>query len=191
MTHIIAGRFQQQDQVEVATDQLVDAGFPRERISSFFVNPAGQHDLYPTDGKSPGAKDSDTGWAAGATTGGAIGGAVGLAGLPVAGPLSPALGALVGAYTGSLIGTLSSMKERGESEGDDDENQAPQRQSGMVVAVGTTTEQEERAALEVLQALGADQLEQAEGTIEEGDWIDFDPLVPPHLLNQDQPGQQG
>lgn len=194
MTHIIAGRLQQQDQVEQATEQLVQAGFPRDQISSFFVNPAGQHDLYPVGGdrdKSPGAHESDTGWVTGATAGGAIGAAVGLAGTVVAGPLGPALGALVGAHTGSLVGTLSSMKEKGENE--DGENEVPQRQSGMLVAVGTADEHQERTALEVLQGLGADQLEQAEGIIEQGDWKDFDPLMPPHLLKpmQQQPRQQG
>ncbi len=103
MTHIIAGRLQQQDQVHHAIAQLIDAGFPEGQISSFYVNPPGQHELYFLGGdrdKSPGAKESESGVLRGAATGGVIGAVVGVAGIPVVGPISAAAGTMVGAYIG-------------------------------------------------------------------------------------------
>lgn len=185
MTHIIAGRMQQQDQVHQAIAQLIDAGFPEDQISSFYVNPAGQHDLYPIGGdrdQSPGAHQSGAGMVRGAAAGGALGVAAGAVAIPVTGPLGPAVGGLVGAHIGSLMGSLSHMKERGEQE-DTRENTEPQRKSGMVVAVGVTAPTSEDVAIAVLERLGADQIERAEGTIAAGNWTDFDPLKGPALLH--------
>jgi hypothetical protein len=50
MSNIIAGRFQTQSDVAFAIAELERIGFPRASISSFYVNPAGQHDLYFDDG---------------------------------------------------------------------------------------------------------------------------------------------
>lgn len=187
MTHIIAGRFEQQDQVQHAVERLLAAGFAKEEISTFYLNPAGQHAMYPFGGdrdKSPGAKDSDTGVAVGAVTGGVIGASVGAIGIAVAGPVGPVVGALVGAHLGSLVGGLSEMKERGEAEAGG-ENIVEQRKSGMVVAVGVPERVRRDSALEILTSLGADHIEDAEGTITNGDWRDFDPLSPPVFLQGD------
>ena len=119
MSQIIAGRFNEQDQVTRAIAAMVDAGFPQDGISSFYLNPPGQHNLYSIGGDrddSPGAHEASTGVAAGAATGGAVGAGVGLIGAPVFGPVGPAVGALVGAHVGGLIGSLSQMKEKGEDE---------------------------------------------------------------------------
>lgn len=166
---------------------MLDAGFAREEISTFYLNPPGQHGLYPLGGdrdKSPGAKDSDTGVAIGAVTGGVIGASVGAIGIAVAGPVGPIVGALVGAHVGSLMGSLSEMKESGESEVGG-ENALEQRKSGMVVAVSVAEESRSHFAVEVLEALGADHIERAQGTISGGDWTDFDPLAPPVFLDGD------
>jgi hypothetical protein len=171
MATIIAGRFEQQAQVQDVIGALQNAGFPEDQISSFYVNPPGQHDTYQIGGdrdKSPGAEDSSKG----AATGGAVGAAIGIATTPVTGPAGPALGA----YVGSLIGTLSQMDEAEES--------PPVRQSGMLVAVSVPDGQHEAHATDVLRALGAHDLERADGTIENGDWIDFNPVSTPTLLNQ-------
>jgi hypothetical protein len=185
MTHIIAGHFQQQEQVTQAIDRLLNAGFAQDKISTFYLNPPGQHDLYPIGGdrdKSPGAKESGHTTARGAASGGVIGGAAGLAGIAVAGPVAPAAGAMVGAHIGSLIGSLSGMKESGEKE-EGDENTAIQRKSGMMVAVSADQSENENNAVEILRSLGAEQIERADGTIANGNWEDFDPLVAPRLLN--------
>jgi hypothetical protein len=193
MTQIIAGHFEQQQQVQQAVEQLQSAGFSEDKICTFYLNPAGQHDLYPIGGDrdmSPGAKESGQTMARGAATGGVIGGAAGAAGSVVAGPLAPAVGVFVGAHIGSLVGSLSGMKESGEPE-EGNENATVQRKSGMMVAVSTdqsyTSEQNdersENHVVEILRASGADQIEFADGTIANGNWEDFDPLSTPRLTH--------
>ena len=103
MSSIIVGRFQLQDETEHAVDQLVLAGHPRTAIATFYLNPAGQHDLYPIGGdrdKSPGASDTDVGVVAGAGAGAVVGAGAGAVLAPVTGPVGPILGTLAGAHVG-------------------------------------------------------------------------------------------
>ncbi len=180
MANIIAGRFEQQTDSTHTIEALLDAGFHREHIASFFLNPAGQHATYELGGdhdRSPGAKLSGKGVAAGV----ASGAAVGVAATPVLGPLGPVAGGLLGAYLGGLVGGLSQMRDRGDvgPHAEDPENMLPQRHAGMYVAIAVADDAEEMHAVNTLEALGATDLERAEGTIENGDWTDFDPSVPP------------
>lgn len=183
MATIIAGRFEQQAAADDAVEELVRSGFSRERISCFFVNPAGQHDTFPIGGDralSPGAKESNKGVALGA----AAGAAIGVAATPFLGPVGTITGGLVGAHVGGLVGGLSQMKEKGETgeHAEDPENAAPLRQSGMFVAVTVIDHAHEDRAINVLRAGGGADLERAEGTIENGDWSDFDPVTAPVLI---------
>lgn len=130
---------------------------------------------------SPGAKESVEGMATGMVTGGVIGAAVGAVSIPFTGPIGPAVAALVGAHLGSLAGSMSSMKESGESE-EGNANALPQRKSGMMVAVCLPNPAQEDNAVLILQAQGAKHIERAEGTISDGNWIDFDPLTHPVLV---------
>lgn len=194
MTTIIAGRFQTQPEVDDVIDELLRAGFARERIVSFFVNPAGQHDAYPIGGDhalSPGAKESGKGVA----TGAAAGAAVGFAAAPYLGPVGAVTGSLLGAHVGGLVGGVSKMKEKGEigKHGEDPENAAPIRRSGMLVAIATEDQEHEDRAINMLRSLGAMDLERAEGTIENDDWVDFDPVAPPSLIHNasEQPKPSG
>lgn len=60
MATIIAASLQLQTQTEEAVEQLISAGFAPEKVTSFFVNPPGQHALYPIGGdhyQSPGIAD--------------------------------------------------------------------------------------------------------------------------------------
>jgi hypothetical protein len=171
MTTIIAGRFDQQPQVQDAIAALRDAGFAEDQITSFYVNPPGQHDQYEIGGdrdKSPGAEDSSKG----ATTGGVVGAAIGIGATPVVGLAGPPLGA----YIGSLVGTLAQMDDAGET--------PPVRQSGMLVAVSVPNAAQEARAADMMRALGGHDLERANGTIADGDWVDFDPLSVPQLLDR-------
>jgi hypothetical protein len=184
MARIIAGRFQEQTEIAQAMEELLRAGFPRDRISSFFLNPAGQHDVYPIGGDeamSPGAKESDKG----AATGVAAGAVAGIAATPFLGPLGPVTGGLLGAYIGGLVGGLSQMKERGDigEHAEDPRNAAPVRQSGMFLAVAVGDDEHEDRAINLLRSVGAQDLERADGTIVDGDWSDFDPVGPPSLIN--------
>ena len=72
MSNIIAGHFQTQDEIADARGALLRAGFSADRISDFYVNPQGQHDMHELGGdhdKSPGAKESDQGVVQGGATG--------------------------------------------------------------------------------------------------------------------------
>ncbi|HJV51333.1 MULTISPECIES: hypothetical protein [Oxalobacteraceae] len=183
MTNIIAGRFQQQSEVEDSIEELQRAGFARERISAFYVNPPGQHDTFPIGGdraQSPGAKQSGKGVAAGA----AAGAAAGLAAAPFLGPVGAVTGGLLGAHVGGLVGSLSTMKEQGDTgeHAEDAENAAPIRKSGMMVAVAVDDPEHEDQVVNMLRSLGAADIERAQGIIENGDWRDFNPVEPPQLV---------
>ena len=63
----------------------MQAGFPEDRYTCFFVGPPGHHDRFPVGGdqdESPGATEADNGALKGAGVGGAIGLGVGLAATP-------------------------------------------------------------------------------------------------------------
>jgi len=185
MSYIIAGRLQEQDQIDRATVQLIDAGFPEDQISSFHVNSAGQHSLFAIGGDraiSPGANDAAKSGVRGAVTGSVIGATVGVVGTPLVGPTSVVIGALAGAYVGSLVGALSNMTDQGEG-AEGGENPQPQRKSGLMVAVEVAGPEKEREVIAVLQDLGADQIERAEGTIHDRSWDDFNPIKPPELVS--------
>lgn len=190
MATIIAARVQTQNDAADAIEMLVSDGFSAEKTSSFFVNPAGQHDAYGLGGdhdKSPGAEASGTGVATGITGGGLVGALVGVAGTVIAGPLGPVIGALVGAHSGGLVGAMASMKEEPDSDPVDqqhDYHQVPRR-SGMLVAVETRTVDDAARAVALLRRIGAEDVERSVGTIIDGDWTDFDPLRP-SLLVPDQ-----
>ena len=177
MTTIIAGHFQLQDEIADARLALLGAGFAAERISSFYVNPPGQHDMYELGGdhdKSPGAKESDEGVVKGGAAGAVAGAVVGSATIPVTGPIGPVVGALVGAHVGSLF-SFSKMKDAGEAEDGSSENLRAPRKSGMMIAVAVSDAEQEQQALALLRRLGAKDIERADGSISGGDWRDFNP----------------
>lgn len=183
MSRILAGHFTLQDQIGRARSALVDAGFAPDRISAFYVNQPGQHDLYPLGGdedKSPGAAETPVDVAKGMAGGGAVGAAIGAATAPVTGPAGPIVGALVGAHVGSLY-SLHGMKEADQPE--HGHKPAAPRQAGMMLAVALEDDAQQARALAVLRELGAEQIEQADGTIVDGDWSDFDPLSEPSLVS--------
>ena len=59
----------------------------------------------------------------------------------------------------------------------------PLRQAGMLVAVRAAEYAKRLIAVNVLQACGARDVERADGTWIAGKWIDFDPLIPPRLVD--------
>jgi hypothetical protein len=60
----------------------------------------------------------------------------------------------------------------------------PVRKSGMLVAVAADDAALQDRAINALQSLGAADIEREEGTIENGDWVDFDPVAPPVLVHR-------
>ncbi|MDB5806408.1 MAG: hypothetical protein JWN73_3730 [Betaproteobacteria bacterium] len=194
-TTILAGRFEQIAQADAALSALRDAGFTADETASFFVNPRGQHALYPIGGDtddSRAAHQAPAGSGAGTAIGGVLGAALGAAALPVAAPAAVVVGAAVaagvGAYGGSLIGTLNKLgdevppdqKEAAEKSA---EEHMPPRKAGMLVAVAADASELQDKAADVLRAQGAMDIERSSGEIAGGDWVDFDPLKPVCLLS--------
>src|SRR5690606_22971309 len=68
MHDIIAGRFELQDRADEALAALRQAGFAADALAAFYLNPHGQHDLYPIGGddeSSAGARHAGGGAARG------------------------------------------------------------------------------------------------------------------------------
>ena len=191
MNTIIAGRFDEQARAEQAMTALEATGFQREQIATFFVNPAGQHDLRGTaqdPEASAGAHHAGAGATAGAATGTGVGAIFGLATAPVLGPGAAFVGAAIGAYVGSFTGALDQMgnPERPTGASVNSErspDEALPRKSGMLVAIGAATSSEEASAITVLRAQGAADIERAQGSITQSRWNDFDPLGSPALVS--------
>jgi hypothetical protein len=202
MTPIIAGRFEEEAQAEAAVAALRHGGFNADDVTGFFVNPAGQHATYPIGGDSDasaGAKHAYGGALKGAAVGTTVGVGVGLAASPVLGPAAVIAGAGVGAYAGSLVGALGKMEEKPVTAKPDEQvvervatSDAPTdtarvRSSGMFVAVRAVEFAKRVAAVNALRANGAQDIERADGTWQAGQWIDFDPLKPPLLVDLPAP----
>ena len=180
MSKIIAGRFETQSEADRAFAALADAGFQRDEYGSFYLTPAGQHAMYPVGGDAhhdEGTKESGktalAGGAIGGATGAVLGTAVGAAmdaGFTAIGAVA---GAGVGAYVGSLAGALS-----GTRSGDPDKatrDEPVERASGVMVVVRVDRDGTRDAAVRVLRAQGALEVEQAIGEWRDGTWADFDP----------------
>ena len=180
LSTIIGGRFAAQKSADEVIHQLLHAGFPADRFTTFFVNPPGHHDRYELGGdrdESPGATEAGAGAAKGVAVGGTIGAAVGLAGIPLAGPVAVAAGAGVGAYVGSLVGALNQLGNEGA-------RAVRVRESGVLVAVQTRSVDDEQLVIGLLKKAGALEIERAQGHWRAGQWTDFDAIQPPVLVSQ-------
>lgn len=182
MPNIVAGRFGQQADADAAVAELKHQGVTPDHVSSFFVNPPGQHARFPLGGDrlaSPGATAAGAGAAVGAAMGGVVGAGVGLAAAPVLGPDSIPVAAGVGAWVGSLAGALGKMEDEPADADPYLDAPAQVRHAGVMVAAYAPDAQLRTLAVEVLQSRGAQDIETAEGVWRDGKWIDFDPLAPP------------
>jgi len=189
MTTLITGSFRQQTEAQNAMRDLARAGFAPGQTATFFVNPPGQHDLYPIGGdedESPGAEDAGGGSVAGTAVGGAIGVAAGLATLPVLGPGAAVAAAGVGAYGGSLYGALGNTDDKNKSTTQNELEEYQRhnliRKSGMLVAVAAPAPAQQDTAIRILRDHGATDIELPQGTIVAGEWTDFNPLTPLKLV---------
>ena len=189
MTTIISGNFKQQDEAQQTMTDLAAAGFAADQMATFYVTPAGQHDLTAVGGDedaSPGLEDAGSGATSGAAIGGAVGVAVGIATLPVLGPGAAVAAAGVGAYVGSLYGALGNMDNKNEPEtpaaSAELRRNGHARKSGMLVAVAAAAAVQQDTAIRIMRAHGATDIERPDGTIVAGDWTDFNPLAPVHQI---------
>lgn len=182
MGRIIAGRINVHEHAEEIVGAVEGMGISRNKVSVFYVNPDGQHHLLPTGGdrsQSPGASDSPKGAWIGSGVGAAAGAAVG----SVAGPIGAAAGAGVGAYTGSLAGAVGGTDDTDETSAQQDEDaQVADRRAGLHVAV-EVDEDDRDSVVSLLRQYDGEQIEEADGRIEEGEWVDFDPARPAYLVS--------
>ena len=182
MAKLVTGRLDDADQLRRTLAQLAQAGFEKHEYGTFYVGPAGQHDIFPIGGdayRDAATEDSAGGAAAGAAVGGAAGlavGAVAAVALPIAG-LAAALAATgVGAYVGSLMGAMSQTRHAHRSESTPEHPVEPQ--GGVRIAVNVERPGTEQRATDILRQAGANDIVPAEGVWHDRQWKDFDPRVP-------------
>jgi len=158
MATIIASRFQLKEQAELVIEQLIQVGFEAGKITSFYVNPPGQHAVYPIGGdryQSPG--------------------------VPVFGNAAEN-GTTGAAVVETVIGTGTVGDIHVAHNADPQNDMAPLRRAGMLVAVELDDRSFQDRAVTFLEKLGAEDIEQMEGKIVGGEWLDFDPLSEPSYL---------
>ena len=189
MANIIAGIVETQEAAERVIAALQAQGFGGDDLTSFYLNPPGQHATYPIGGdthhdagtKNAG-KTAATGAAVGGVTGLALGSAVAAATDSGLGAMAAIAGAGVGAYVGSLAGGLSGTEQAKPQEATTEE--PAERNAGYLIAV-RADHGDERKAIETLRAHGAHDIERASGVWLPGAqpaWTDFDPRKTPQRV---------
>ena len=180
MATIIAGGFDVVTDADAAVERLRQAGVRTEDLCTFRVNPAGEHHNLPAGGDhgaSLGAKEAGKGAGKGTAIGTAAGLAAGAAATPFVGPVGLAAGAAAGAYAGSLVGALREMNKEPQP--------GPETVRPAETLIAVNVEPGMPAADDVariFEECNARQVERTEGRWENGEWADFDPTSPPHLI---------
>ncbi len=160
MATIIAARLQLQNHAEEVIYQLIQAGFAPEKITSFYVNPPGQHAAYPIGGdhyQSPKLSDDDKETSVTSTT-----------------------EALIGVSSHKRADSL----DHTGTDGTPHTHLRQYRSAGMLVAVELSDLSAQDQTIAMLRQLGANNIEEAQGEITDGSWADFDPLSEPVYLIQ-------
>ena len=186
MATIIAAGFEAYVEAQDALARLERAGVNSEYLCEFRVNPPGMHDETPIGGdraESPGAQHVDSGATKGAAVGAAVGTAAGIAITPLLGPAGIVAGAGVGAYTGSLVGGM----KKGVDETPQPDHTIVRPAEAMIAVNVDGAGVGEDAVIRAFEEAGAWQIERTEGQWENGEWADFDPVAPPHLIGGRDP----
>lgn len=185
LTAVITGNFEQQPEAQQALNDLFEAGFSKDQLTMFFVEPAAVPDTPPGGAKLPPVDQASKGAARGAAIGGAVGIAAAAASAPVLGPAAVAL-AGVGAYVGSFAGAVTHIKNKNEPEAETPREALPddnlQRKAGTLIAVAAAALDQQNRVLDILRTHGATDLERTAGTIVGGIWTDYDAKAPPDLI---------
>lgn len=189
MANIIAGIVETQEAMDRVLEALQAQGFGGDDLTTFYLNPPGQHATYPIGGDThhdAGTKRAGKTAAAGAAVGGitglALGSAVAAATDSGLGAVAAIAGAGVGAYVGSLAGGLTGTEHAKPQEASTEE--PAERNAGYMVAVRVDNG-DERKAIDTLRAHGAHEIGRASGVWLPGArpaWTDFDPRTPPQLV---------
>ena len=206
MDHIIAGRFATKDDADAAATTL--AGLVAANDLCIFHNsPPGQHGVaifgedavkrhhelvVENTAHAQGAGETDVSEQRDNAETTALGTAVAAgvtAGLvaAVAGPVAALAAVGVAAYTGSLAGALqgsggSTDSNNAHSPHPAYDHESTMRQGGVMLAVHVVERGSESELIRLLHAAGAKDIEEADGIWGEADWVDFDPLGSPNLV---------
>ena len=186
MATIIAAGFETYVEAQDALARLERAGVDSEHLCEFRVNPPGMHDETPIGGdrrESPGAQHADSGATKGAAVGAAVGTAAGVAITPLLGPAGIVAGAGVGAYTGSLVGGM----KKGVDETPQPDHTTVRPAEALIAVNVDGANVAEDSIIRAFEEAGAWQIERSEGRWENGQWADFNPLSPPHLIGGRDP----
>ena len=186
MATIIAGGFETIVEAQAALARLAEAGVDADAYCEFAVNAPGQHDRTAIGGDratSPGAESAGSEAVKTGAVGAVVGAVAGLTATPLLGPAAIPAGAGVGAYTGSLVGGM----KRG-IDGQPQPDHTILRPAEALVAVNCELASlDELEIVRILEACGAWQIERTEGSWANGEWADFDPALPPHLIGGRDP----
>jgi hypothetical protein len=175
MEQIIAGRFDSFTEANAAA-VLLNQYIDTDDICIFYNSPPGQHGVLPAGGDETADPEAENAHSYALATGATVGAAAGAVGL-FGGPIVALAAAGVGAYTGSLLGAMGGMNHKSES------SKYARRQAGVLVAVHLTDPNDEQRIISTLKKEHAEDIEHAQGKWHNGDWVDFDPVKPPHLTN--------
>lgn len=180
---IITGNFEHQLDAQEALADLFEAGFAKDQLAMFPVGAAAEADGPQDRPAIPAARHDSAGGNSGVLIG-AIGAAAMVAAAPALGPAAGAIagaGASFGAFVDAVAGA-----DHDEAEPEQPREAAPPhpspRRSGTLIAFSAPTMQQQRRAVEILRAHGGVEIECTEGSIIDGRWVDFDPKVPPLLV---------
>ncbi len=190
MAKIIAGVVETEEEADGVIAALEAQGFGKADVTTFYLNPPGQHATYPFGGDTHhdvGTKEAGKTAAAGAAVGGVTGLALGTAVAAATdsgmGVIAAIAGAGVGAYVGSLAGGLTGTEQGKPQEATTKEPIG--RNAGYMIAVRAEGDGADRKAIDTLRAHGVQDLEQASGVWLPGAqpaWTDFDPRRPPQSI---------
>lgn len=192
MATIIAARVETQQRADDLMAELQSRGIADIDMQAFYVNPPGQHGAYPIGGdmrEDTGTEESSIGQASGVAAGAAVGlaaGAVAGAAIPPLAPILAVALAGVGAHVGGMAGALASTRTADE-EKEETETSTPDhdavnmRRGGMTLAVRIDPAGEQ-TVVDLLTAAAVEDIERAQGEWQDGQWVDFDPLAPPHKI---------
>ena len=181
---IITGNFEHQLDAQEGLADLFEAGFAKDQLAMFQVGAAAETDSAQDRPPIPAASHDSAGLGSSGVLVGAIGAAAVVAAAPALGPAAGAIagaGASFGAFVDAVAGA-----DHDDAEPEQPREAAPPhpspRRSGTLIAVSAPTMEQQRRAVEILRALGGVEIECTEGSIVDGRWIDFDPKVPPLLV---------
>ncbi|WP_278486430.1 hypothetical protein [Achromobacter insolitus] len=189
MSLIVAARFDTFDQAAEAANKLCAEGFTEDNIHTFYINSAGEHARYPIGGDrvaDPDAKGGHFGAVAGASALGLVFALLGgLIAARVGAPVLIVIAAAgVGAYLGALAGALwvvgRGRRTRVAPSTTVDAHPAV-RHAGVMLALHVSPDRDAQAR-NILATAGGRDIERAQGRWQNGKWVDFDPLTPPHRV---------